>query len=120
MKRCLARFRVQLPILALLLACSDSTSPSKAGPPAEIVVTTGNAQQAVVGSELSQPLEVRVVDARGRPVVGQLINFRVVSGGGSVFGGGSNTDDRGIARERWTLGPAAGEQTLEARAVNNA
>jgi adhesin/invasin len=83
-------------------------------------VLSGDQQQGVVASELPKPVVVKVLDAGGRPVQGQAVNFRVTSGGGSVFAGASVTSAEGLAQERWTLGTVAGaEQTLEARAVDN-
>ncbi|MCG6957207.1 MAG: hypothetical protein LJF04_14555, partial [Gemmatimonadetes bacterium] len=46
------------------------------------------------------------------------VNFRVIRGGGSVFAGSAETDDRGIAQEYWALGIDPGENVLEVRAVN--
>ncbi|HZG41712.1 MAG TPA: hypothetical protein VEY93_02035, partial [Longimicrobium sp.] len=86
--------------------------------PARVVVVAGDLQSDTVGKELAQPLVVRVVDDRDRPVRNQLVNFVVTAGGGSVFAGSSVTNAQGEARERWTLGPVAGDtQRVEARAV---
>src|SRR5687768_13140354 len=109
-------FGLSLVLLFLLSGCRESTSPPKAGPPAQIVIMAGNTQQAVVGNQLGQTLEVRIADAAGRPVIGQLVVFRVVAGGGSLLAGDVLTDGAGVAAARWTLGPAAGEQVVEARA----
>jgi hypothetical protein len=103
-----------------LAACSDSTG-SKVGPAAHLDVLSGNSQSAPVGAELPQPLVVKVTDAKGHPVKGQVVNFVVTAGGGHAFAGSSATNDDGIAQERWTVGTAAGApQTLEVRAVDNA
>lgn len=108
-------------MLAGALACESSTNPIRVGPPAKLVIVSGNQQQATVGTELANAIVIQVTDADGNPVQGQLINFRVTSGGGSVYAGSSLTNDNGEARERWTLGTdAAAAQTLEARAVDNA
>jgi len=111
---------VSLASLALLLAaCDSATDSGKAGPPARLDIVSGDAQQAVAGEELPQPLVVKVLDAKGKPVKGQIVNFRVVSGGGSVFAGAAATNDDGIAQERWTLGKViADSQRVEARAVD--
>jgi hypothetical protein len=53
-------------------------------------------------------------------VKGQIVNFKVTQGGGSVFAGAAISDDGGIARERWTMGTGLGMQSLEARAVDSA
>ncbi len=107
-----------------LVACggSSGTDPGGGSPsrrPAAMVIVSGDSQTATVGTELPGPLVVRVIDASGNPVVGQVVNFRVTSGGGSVFAGASATNAQGQAQERWTLGDQAGPQTMEARAVDN-
>jgi alpha-tubulin suppressor-like RCC1 family protein len=109
-------------IVAVFLSdCSDgNTGPAHSGYPAELQIVAGDAQSAIVGTELLNALVVRVVDSAQVPVKGQLVNFRVTSGGGSVFAGASITNDSGTARERWTLGTStADSQRLEARAVDN-
>jgi len=103
---------------AALPACSDSTG-SKVGPAAHLDVVSGSAQSAPVGTELPQPLVVKVTDAKGHAVKGQVVNFVVTAGGGHVFAGSNVTNADGIAQERWTLGTGAGPQTLEVRAVDN-
>jgi hypothetical protein len=106
--------------VAALAACSDSTG-SKVGAAAHLDVLSGNGQSAPVGTELPQALVVKVTDAKGHPVKGQVVNFVVTAGGGHVFAGSSATNDDGVAQERWTVGTAAGApQTLEVRAVDNA
>jgi len=103
---------------AVLPACGDSTGP-RAGPAANLDVVSGNTQSAPAGTELPQPLVVKVTDAKGHAVKGQVVNFVVTAGGGHVFAGSSATNDDGVAQERWTLGTTAGPQTLEVRAVDN-
>jgi len=105
-----------------VLSCGkDSpTGATHAGPPAQLTIISGDAQQGIVGKELANALVVKVVDAYGRPVQGQAVNFRVTLGGGTVFAGASVTNADGVSQERWTLGTVAGaEQALEARAVDN-
>lgn len=107
----------------LVSSCSDSKDATSVhiGRPASLTIVSGDAQSGVVGQELPQPVVVKVVDANGNAVSGQAVNFRVTDGGGSVFAGASVTNADGIAQERWTLGTVAGaQQTLEARAVDNA
>lgn len=106
--------------VAPLMSCGDSTGPHHFGPPATLEVVSGSGDTATVGTELAAPLVARVLDDEGHPVVGQLVSFRVLKGGGSVFAGVSQTNDDGIAQERWTLGTAATDsQVVEARAVDN-
>ncbi|HYR11950.1 MAG TPA: Ig-like domain-containing protein [Longimicrobium sp.] len=107
-------------VLLASAACDDPSGPG-AGPPAQLAVVSGDDQRGPVGQDLPQPLVVRVTDARGRPVEGQMVSFRVVSGGGAVYAGSSLTNRDGLAQERWTLGTvAADSQRVEARAVDAA
>ncbi|MEI7614555.1 MAG: putative Ig domain-containing protein [Betaproteobacteria bacterium] len=91
--------------------------------PANLQIVSGNTQTGFAGEELPVAVVVRVTDSAGAPVVGQLINYRVTLGGGSVFAGSSLSDSNGTSRERWTLGPLTGTsptpQKLEARAVDS-
>jgi hypothetical protein len=87
---------------------------------ARLEIVEGADQSGPVGEELPTALAVRVLDVAGSPIEGQVVNFRVTLGGGSVFAGVSLSNADGIARERWTLGPVAGPQELEARAVDSA
>lgn len=101
-----------------LTACERSVTPPPISEGMSLSVVSGDQQSGAAGAELSAPLVVKVTKANGSPVSGQVVNFRVVSGGGSIFAGTAITDSRGIAQERWTLG-AEGPQTVEARAVSN-
>lgn len=101
--------------------CGAATGPTATGVPAALEVVSGDSQSDTVGHELPAPLVVRVVDADSNPVSGQIVNFRVISGGGSVFAGVALTDSAGEARERWTLGTVAADtQIVEARAIDPA
>src|SRR3954447_10824439 len=104
--------------VAGLAACADSTG-AKTGPAAHVDVVSGNAQSGAVNTELPQPVVVKVTDAKGRVVKGQVVNFVVTAGGGHVSAGTATTDPSGLAQVLWTLGGVAGSpQALEARAVN--
>lgn len=88
-------------LLLLSFACGEATEPrSQPGPPAQIQVVSGDLQPSTVGQELAQPLVVRVADSVGVPVAGQIVNWRVTAGDGSVFAGAAITDAAGEARER--------------------
>lgn len=119
--------RSALLLAVLALACSDGTPPPTApvapvvaGAPAALQVVDGNNQAGTVGQELSKPLIVRVVDSAGRPVVGEVVNFKVTAGAGAMFAGSGNTNDSGVVQDRWTLGiKAADSQRVEARVVDS-
>jgi hypothetical protein len=120
------RFRVVALFGATLYAASCAES-SPVEPTAELTtgavryeLVAGDQQSAPAGSELPSPLVVRVTDAAGAAVAGQIVNWVITEGSGSVFAGTAVTDDQGMAREWWTLGTAAGENALEVRAVDSA
>ena len=103
------------------LSCDSGRSSGldPVGPPAELELVSGNNQEGEVGTRLPQPLVVRVTDDEGRPIAGQVINFRVVEGNGSVFAGAAQTNAEGIAQELWTLGTSTSDsQRVEVRAVD--
>lgn len=121
-------------LMVLLVAACGKESAVVAPPPPpptqlQLTIAAGDSQIAPVATLLPQPIVVQVTDSSGvlgsfpltssSPVPGQLVNFHVVSGGGSVFGGSAITDSIGQAQEYWTLGPLAGSQCMEARAVVN-
>jgi adhesin/invasin len=106
--------RAALLAAALTLASCDSPSGSGGGAPARLDVVSGGGQRDTVGHELPQPLVVRVLDARGRPVPDAMVDFRVTAGGGAVSAGTANTDANGEARVRWALGTS----TRESQHVN--
>lgn len=69
------------------------------------------------GAALADPLVVRATDAYGNGVPGTAITWTVVSGGGTVQGGGA-TDATGRAQAAWTLGSAIGTpQVVQAAAA---
>ena len=86
-------------------------------PPSRIEPVEGDDQSAPAGSSVPIDPAVLVTDEAGRPVQGVQVTFVVTGGGGSVSGADRITGQDGIARVGdWTLGPASGTNTLEARA----
>ena len=110
------------PLLTALAIVTMAACTPPAGPEADaalsLAILSGDSQVGAPGAELPEPVTAVVLDARGRPVRGQLVNFQVAAGGGSVFAGAALSDRHGVVREWWTLGPDPGENTLEARAVH--
>ena len=99
-------------------ACGTESPTDATLPPISLLIVSGDGQQEIVGRELPNPLVVQVLDEKSRPVKGQLVNFRVVTGGGSVYAGSSLTNADGKAQDYWTMGAEPGPGTLEVRAVN--
>ena len=102
--------------VGLLAACRDDpAAPPRPGPPAAISIMGGNGQSAVAGTELPQPVVVRVVDANGQLLANIAVEFRVVEGGGHAREIQTQTDASGIARGYWVLGTdVARSQQLDA------
>ncbi len=100
-----------------------ATGPTPEAAPRSVAVriVAGDVQVGEGGKELAEPLRVQVVDQANRPVPNYVVNFRVVSGGGSVFAGAAMTDANGRAADYWTLGPISPDtQRVEVRAVDPA
>ncbi len=82
-----------------------------------IELIEGDGQDAPAGTPVAVEPAVRVTDALGQPVAGVTVTFVVTGGGGQVAGANQTTSSEGIASVgSWTLGPAPGANTLEARA----
>ena len=84
-----------------------------AGAATGVVVVSGDAQRGAAGSTLGKPIVIRVVDADGSGVANAAI--QLVPSSGAVADSALTTDERGLARVRWTMGRVAGEQTLAVR-----
>lgn len=104
-------------VIAALPACSAGgvTLPSEAAP-ASLVKLAGDGQRALTGSWLPDPLVVRAMDSRGRPVEGAPVVFRFA---GSVPGAATEpdtalTDGTGQASAQARLGTASGGQRVVA------
>ncbi|HEX5385797.1 MAG TPA: Ig-like domain-containing protein, partial [Gemmatimonadales bacterium] len=90
------------------------TATATAGSAARISIISGNNQSAAAGSALPAPLVVRIVDADANGVPGRSVAWVIGQGGGSANPATSKTDANGQASTSWTLGPAAGTNTLTA------
>jgi hypothetical protein len=79
-----------------------------------VTIVSGNNQTAAAGSELPQPLVIRVTDAAGRDVGGVSVAWVVTEGGGSVKPVFTSTNGDGQASTRWTLGGDPGRNRVSA------
>jgi adhesin/invasin len=85
------------------------------GAPASVAGSAGDGQSATVGTAVATAPAVIVRDAGGTPVAGVAVTFAIASGGGSLNGASATTGADGIATVgQWTLGSAAGTNTLTA------
>lgn len=95
----------------------DFTATATAAAAATIAAHAGAGQQGSVGTSLPVPPAVVVRDQFGNPVPNVPVAFAVAAGGGSVTGANPSTNAQGIAAVgSWTLGTAAGSQSLTATA----
>ena len=79
-----------------------------------LALSQGNAQTAVANNAVSTAPEVIVEDQHGNPVAGFTVNFSVLTGGGSVGAATDSSDASGLGSVSWTLGTAAGANTMKA------
>lgn len=90
------------------------THTATAGTAAGVTKVSGDNQSALAGTELTDPLVVQVLDGQQNPVPGRAVTWIVTAGGGRVPAENTNTDGQGFASTRWTLGPSAGANSLNA------
>ncbi|HEX2778816.1 MAG TPA: Ig-like domain-containing protein [Gemmatimonadaceae bacterium] len=100
--------------MSATLSCKDSSSPTEQVTPTVIQMVSGNNQEAIIGSELANPLMVEVLDAKGRPVGGQQVSWATTMGGGEVSPTSSVTNASGTARAFLRVGSSAGENRVSA------
>ena len=81
---------------------------------ASLETVSGSGQTADLRAVLAEPVVVRAADAGGSPVSGATVVFMPDEGHGTVDPAEAVTDSAGLARTVWTLGEAAGDQTLRA------
>ena len=85
--------------LTLLAAACGGAAPSgptqTGGPPAAIVVASGDAQEAAPSAAVPSAVSVKVTDATGAAVGGVTVTFRVDSGGGRIAKSSATTSSAG-------------------------
>jgi hypothetical protein len=108
-------------LLTSLIALGGCGGGYSSGPPATQVATritiyTGDGQAGPKGSVLPELLCTNVLDASGHLMYGVMVTYTVATGSGALqLPTTVATDSRGIATSgTWTLGPAAGIQTVTA------
>jgi hypothetical protein len=103
-------------LLALQVSCGGGDS---SGPGAVATNITANSSvgfTAPPGTPVTELPSVLLSDQKGAPVAGAVVTFTVTAGGGTVTGATATSNASGIATVgAWTLGTAAGENTLSAQ-----
>ena len=97
-----------------LTGCRDSVpvEPVSGESAAAIRIVAGEGQRAFTERTLDKPLVVRVLDTSGLPVSGVTVDFVPTPGNGRVDPSTAATDWNGEVAVEWTMGSAAGIQTL--------
>jgi len=91
------------------------TATGSAAAPAAMQFAAGADQLASLSTPVAVPPTVLVTDAFGNPTAGAPVTFEVIAGGGSITGASQTSGVEGRAAvASWTLGPAAGANTLQA------
>jgi hypothetical protein len=105
-------------VSSLGLSSLSFTATAVTGAASQLTIVTGsNNQSANAGTAVAVAPIVRVTDSFGNPVVGLGVVFTPREGSGTVAGASTPTDANGVARaESWTLGAAAGVQTIDVAA----
>ncbi|HEX5131217.1 MAG TPA: hypothetical protein VFX92_01890 [Candidatus Krumholzibacteria bacterium] len=110
---------VFLPAVIAILgvaACSNNEEP---GPAAQnLIIVSGDNQYSKFGTELENPITLKLTLSDGKPGKDEVINFKVVEGGGTLSRGSATANSSGIVTVRWTLGPV-GPQRMTATAASN-
>jgi hypothetical protein len=106
-------------LLAGLNACGNDDGVKTFVPavPKALAVTGGNGQTGFVTADLKTSLTVALTDANGLAVIGSPVAWAVKSGGGTLSGDTVTTDAFGESTVTWTLGNAAGSQSVTANAA---
>ena len=87
--------------------------PEEGKDPQRIQIVSGDQQLNTPGKELAKPLVVKVTDAKGDPVEGVAIEWRVRgASGGSLTTADIKTNALGLAEAKWKLG-MEGTQDVE-------
>jgi hypothetical protein len=106
---------LSLGLITSLVSCggNDLTLPPD-GSPSRLAAISGDGQKGTVGSELPNPLVVRVTDGASRPVSQVSLRFQTDVPGAEILPATIATNDTGYAWVRVRLGATEGTQTVEA------
>jgi hypothetical protein len=116
-------YRLFVPVLLVTAtSCSGGLTLPGDGSPVALRVVSGDGQEGMVGTKLSDPLVVKLTDASSRPMVDVPIVFAFTSAvpAAQVNPGEATTDSGGVARAEVRLGNEAGSHEIEARVASSA
>lgn len=107
---------IALGLLPLVVACRDDAGPAPV--PATIAAASATVPSAEVGTLVTAPVSFVVRDAGGQPLGGVAVTVTVGEGGGTLRNAPTRTLAGATNVGQWTLGTAAGRNTLVVRAGN--
>ena len=110
------RLAVGLLVASVVGACKSGDGPQV---PTTFAASGGTSIQmtGVVASAVTSAPQVQILDAKGKGIKGLRVRWKVGANSGGVVNDSTLTDASGIALSGgWTLGTAAGQQTLTATA----
>lgn len=91
---------------------------ARAANPARLLRVSGDGNQAPAGSQLAEPLVVRLVDANDNGIGGRTVTWEVGARSGTVTPVNATTDAEGYASTRWTLSTTVGTNMVNAKFPN--
>ncbi len=94
-------------------------TPPNQGQPASLKAGGGGGQTGGPGRKLASPLEVIVTDDDERPTADVEVSFAIAQGNGSLSELRVRSDNQGVARVEWTLGPDPGPNGVQATATTS-
>ena len=114
-------------ITLVLAGCRESVGPPSANPPTSapgapapaafrMVRVGGDGQSVEEGSSPTDSLVIKVLDRFDNPVSNVVVNWSVVTGGGTLAPATATTDGQGVAKARWAL-PVVGKNVARAAAA---
>ncbi|MEP6729627.1 MAG: hypothetical protein ABJE10_03260 [bacterium] len=84
--------------------------------PAQVIIAQGQLQSGKVATALKNDIVIRVVGPANQPMIGVAVAFTVTGGAGGITPQSGVTNALGELSTKWTLGAAAGSNTLVATA----
>ncbi len=106
MKRALLRLAPAAVAVLAFAACQNDAAPTPT--PGRITLVSGDGQYTRKGTEVEDPVVVKVTLSDGTPAAGQLVYFKILEGGGSLSRTSATASGDGLTSVRWTLGDATG------------
>lgn len=110
-----AQVAVLIASLTFAAACGDDDEPFAPPVPAELSIVDGSGQEGPVSFPLEQQLRVKVTSDDGAGMPNIPVTW-AITGGGTLNDSSTLTNSAGESVVSWTLGPAAGPQTVTATA----